>query len=156
MPEMVPTEWQGRLRTESSDASADDRCRPLSEAERDALEAWLPRGAYLLAHIRGDTATGEPVHWAITTDGLLLASLREEQPQRVRARVQWVPARDLRRVDVFQAQGTCLLRVVTAMRRHVLQGVDERAATRFMAHVNAAIAAATAPRRLPRLIGVAQ
>jgi hypothetical protein len=142
MIDMRSEPWHGRLRESMSAEPAATVSRRLTEAERDALESWLPRGAYVVAHLRGVAQAEEPVDWVITDSGLLLASLREEQPHRVRARVQWIPARDLRRVDLFRAEETCLVRLVTSMRRHVLQDVLYADAVRFIAHVDAVIAAA--------------
>lgn len=154
MFEMSESPFRGRLSLSSSERQIPRRDVPLTEPERDALEVWLPKGAHIVTHTRGRlTREGRPV-WVLTTTGVLLATLTDETLNRVRARVQWVAAEHVRRVDLISESGMALVRVVTSTRRHVLYGIDEDTATRFVALVRAAVATSLPVRKpRPRVVG---
>jgi hypothetical protein len=134
--------FRGRLRLSAARNAPDQPQGPLTEPERDAIEAALPRGAHLLTYTRGrQTRHGRPV-WVLTSTGVLLTTLTDEGFDRVRAHISWVPADLIRRVDLFCEGGLALVRVVTLSKRYVLYGVDEDSATRFVALVRAAVGAA--------------
>lgn len=152
MPEHQESPWRGRLRLSSSARPIPRRESALTEPERDALEPWLPRGAHILTHTRGRvTREGHPL-WALTADGVLLATLIDEDPDRLRARVHWVPAEQLRRLDLICEGGLALVRVVTLSRRFVIYGIDEDSATRFVALARATMQARLRLRQQQRAV----
>ena len=104
---------------------------PLTHEEYDAIEGWIPKSARMITHVRGrSTRTDRPL-WVVTSEGVLVASLTEERAGQLRARVNWVPTSQLRRVDLIANDRVALLRVVTATRRFVLFGGEEPGVTRF-------------------------
>ncbi len=116
--------------------------RDLIDAEREALEGWLPSEARVLAVVRGAPAPeGHPV-WFATTAGTMLAMFCEVEPQRVRARVSWILPYQMQRLDVLSESGQSLLRLITTTKRHLLRGVPEAEATRFAEQVRTAMHAA--------------
>jgi hypothetical protein len=147
MNEALETPWRGRMRLVSADRHLPRRNEPLSEQERDAIEAWLTNGSSIITYTRGRlTREGRPV-WVVTTRGVLIATLTDEGFDRVRARAHWVPAEHLRRVDMVTDAELPLVRIVTISRRFVLHGVDVDSAVRFVALAKAAMAASEPPRR---------
>lgn len=105
--------------------------RDLIEAEREAIEGWLPAEARVLAVIRGaPTPDGHPV-WFATSAGAMLATFTEVAPQRVRARVSWVLPYQMHRIDLLSESEQALMRLVSTTRSHVLRNVPEPAARRF-------------------------
>lgn len=147
MNEALETPWRGRMRLVSADRHLPRRNEPLSEQERDAIEAWLTNGSSIITYTRGRlTREGRPV-WVVTTRGGLIATLTDEGFDRVRARAHWVPAEHLRRVDMVTDAELPLVRIVTISRRFVLHGVDVDSAVRFVALAKAAMAASEPPRR---------
>jgi hypothetical protein len=147
MNEALETPWRGRMRLVSADRHLPRRNEPLTEQERDAIEAWLTNGSSIITYTRGRlTREGRPV-WVVTTRGVLIATLTDEGFDRVRARAHWVPAEHLRRVDMVTDAELPMVRVVTISRRFVLHGVDVDSAVRFVALAKAAMAASEPPRR---------
>jgi hypothetical protein len=147
MNEALETPWRGRMRLVSADHHLPRRNEPLTEQERDAIEAWLTNGSSIITYTRGRlTREGRPV-WVVTTRGVLIATLTDEGFDRVRARAHWVPAEHLRRVDMVTDAELPLVRIVTISRRFVLHGVDVDSAVRFVALAKAAMAASEPPRR---------
>ena len=139
--------WRGRLRLVSADRSGPRRNAPLSEQERDAIDVWIPRGVSILTYTRGRlTRDGHPV-WVLTSTGVLITTLTDEGFDRIRARAEWVPAEQLRRIDLDVDRELALVRVVTMSRRFVLYGIDRDSAVRFVALARAAMAAHEPPRR---------
>jgi len=157
MYEASQDQWRGRLRLVSADRTIPRRTDPLTEPERDAIEVWLPKGTNLLTHVRGRvTRDGRPV-WVLTTAGMLIGLLTDEGVGRVRARAEWLPAEQLRRIDLETDGEIALLRVVTMTRRFVLSGLDRDRGERFVALVRATMAASIPARRhRPRFVGDAR
>ncbi len=155
MHEALETPWRGRMRLLSADRHLPRRNEPLTEQERDAIEAWLTNGSHIITYTRGRvTREGRPV-WVVTTRGVLIATLTDEGFDRVRARAHWVPAEHLRRVDMVPDAELPLVRIVTISRRFVLYGVDLDSSVRFVALAKAAMAASEPPRRSgPRAVGM--
>ncbi len=131
MSEHSENPWRGRLRLSSHQPSTPTGASPLSEAERDAIEGWLPKGARVLMHTRGRPSANDRPLWLVTSDGVLIASLTEEAHGQLRARVNWVPVAQLRRIDLIANGTLALVRLLTPTRRFVLFGSDEDSATRF-------------------------
>jgi hypothetical protein len=155
MNDVLESPWRGRMRLLTTDRHLPHRNEPLSEPEREALEAWLSNGTHIITHTRGRLSRdGRPV-WVVTTRGVLVATLTDEGFDRVRARAHWVPAEHLRRVDMVTDDALPLVRIVTISRRFVLHGVDQDSAVRFVALAKAAMAASEPPRRsMPRAAGM--
>jgi len=137
MSEQTENPWRGRLRLSSHQPSTPTGASPLSEAERDAIDGWLPKGARMLMHARGRPSTNDRPLWLVTSEGVLIASLTEEAQGQLRARVNWVPVAQLRRVDLIANGTLALVRLLTPTRRFVLHGSDEDSATRFTVFVRA-------------------
>lgn len=139
-------EWRGRMRLVSADRTVPRRNMPLTEAERDSIEVWVPKGASILAYARGRlTRDGCPV-WVLTTQGALITTLNDVGFDRIKARADWIPASHLRRIDLDVEGEFALVRIVSASRRYVLYSIDRDSAVRFVAMTRAAIAANTPPR----------
>jgi hypothetical protein len=148
----TPEEWRGRMRLVSADRTIPRRNQPLTEAERDAIEVWIPKGASILAFARGRlTREGCPV-WVLSTQGALIMTLNDVGFDQIKARAEWLPASHLRRIDLDVDREFTLVRIVSASRRFVLYGIDRDSAVRFVAMTRAAIAA-HAPPRGPRSAG---
>lgn len=79
--------------------------------------------------------------WLVTSEGVLIASLAEEADGHLRARVNWVPVAQLRRVDLITNSTVALVRLLTPTRRFVLFGSDEDSATRFTVFARSLITA---------------
>lgn len=144
-----PEQWRGRMRLVAADRTVPRRHAPLTEAEREAIEVWVPKGASILAFTRGRlTREGCPV-WVLTTQGALITTLTDVGFDQIKARADWVPASHLRRIDLDVEGEFALVRIVAASRRYVLYGIDRDSAVRFVAMTRAAIEAYT-PSRSPR------
>lgn len=144
----APEPWRGRMRLISADRAVQHQRARLTEAERDAIEVWIPKGARMLAFTRGRLShDGCPV-WVLTTDGALILTLNNVGVDQVKARADWLPASHLRRIDLDLDGELALVRIVSASRRFVLYGIDRDSAVRFVAMTRAAIAA-HAPSRGP-------
>jgi Skp family chaperone for outer membrane proteins len=150
MSDHSETPWRGRLRLSSNQQSAVGGGAPLSEAERDAVDGWLPKGTRILAHTRGRPSGTDRPLWLVTSDGVLIASLSEEADRHLRARVNWVPLAQLRRVDLITNSTLALVRLLTPTRRFVLFGSDEDSATRFTVFARSLITADREGRQRPR------
>lgn len=150
MSDQSEISWRGRLRLSSNQQSVISGGHPLSEAERDAVEGWLPRSARILAHTRGRPSGSDRPLWLVTSDGVLIASLSEETDGHLRARVNWVPVAQLRRVDLITNSTLALVRLLTPTRRFVLFGSDEDSATRFTVFARALITDDREGRQRPR------
>ena len=119
----TPEEWRGRMRLVSADRTIPRRNKPLTEAERDAIEVWIPKGASILAYARGRlTREGCPV-WVLSTQGALIMTLNDAGFDQIKARAEWLPASHLRRIDLdvdreftLVRQGGRAQRVATAPR----------------------------------------
>lgn len=145
----APEPWRGRMRLILAERAAQPHRARLTEAEREAIEVWIPKGARMLAFTRGRLShDGCPV-WVITTDGALILTLHEVGFDKVKARADWLPASHLRRIDLDLDGELALVRIVSASRRFVLYGIDRDSAVRFVAMTRAAIAA-HAPLKGPR------
>lgn len=150
MSDQSETPWRGRLRLSSNQRTVVSGGSPLSEAERDAVEGWLPKGARILAHTRGRPAGSDRPLWLVTSDGVLIASLSDETDGHLRARVNWVPLAHLRRVDLITNSTVALVRLLTPTRRFVLFGSDEDSATRFTVFARSLITPDREGRQRPR------
>lgn len=149
MNDVSQDQWRGRLRLVAADKTIPRHNEPLTEAEREAIDMWVPKGTSILTYTRGRlTREGRPV-WIVTTSGVLIVTLHDEGFDRVRARAEWLPAEHLRRIDLDVDRDLALVRVVTLSRRFVLYGVDQDSTVRFVAMARAAMAA-HAPERKPR------
>jgi len=141
MSDHPETPWRGRLRLSTSQRTDIDGSAPLSDAERDAVDGWLPKGARIVAHTRGRSAGSDRPLWLVTSEGVLIASLSEEADGHLRARVNWVPVAQLRRVDLITNSTVALVRLLTPTRRFVLFGSNEDSATRFTVFARSLITA---------------
>lgn len=151
MSENQETPWRGRLRLSTPARDVPHRDAPLTENELEAIEAWMPAGAKVIAHARGRFAHDSRSVWLLTVEGVLLATLTEEGADRLRARVHWLPAAQLRRIDAICHGEHALVRVVSLSRGFVLTGVSEDSATRFVALVRATVQDSARPRTRPLL-----
>lgn len=143
MSDQQDTAWFGRLRLSSPNRDVPRREAPLSEAERDALEVWMPRSAHILAHVRGrPTREGQPV-WIVASEGVIAAILSDEEPGHLRARVHGIPASKVRRIDALCHDGLAVVRLETLGRGFVLHANDQESATRFVALTQAIVQLAT-------------
>ncbi|MFN8860214.1 MAG: hypothetical protein ACK6DP_10865 [Gemmatimonas sp.] len=154
MSDQSNTLWRGRLRLSSPARDVPRRESPLTETEREALEIWMPRGSHILAHTRGRrTRDGLPV-WVVANEGILAASLIDEDADRLRARVHWIPASKVRRIDALCHGDLAVVRLETLGRGYVLHGNDQESATRFVALSRAVVQlAARRPQQRPLPLG---
>lgn len=151
MSEHQETPWRGRLRLSTPTRDVPPRDSALTEEELDAIEAWMPTGARVLAHARGRaTRDGRPV-WLLTLEGVLLATFTDEGSDCLRARVRWIPSPQLRRIDAICHGEQALVRVVSLSRGFVLTGVTEDSATKFVALVRATVQDSARPHTRPLL-----
>jgi len=145
----APEQWRGRMRLIAAERTVPRRNAPLTEAERESIDIWVPKGATILAYSRGRlTREGCPV-WVLTTQGALITTLNDVGFSQIKARADWIPASHLRRIDLDVEGEFALVRIVSASRRYVLYSIDRDSAVRFVAMTRAAIAA-NVPSRGPR------
>jgi L-ribulose-5-phosphate 3-epimerase UlaE len=87
---------------------------------------------------------GRPV-WVVANEGILTATLVDEEAQRLRARVHWTPATKVRRIDALCHDGLAVVRLETLGRRFTLHANDQDSATRFVALSRAVVQLASRP-----------
>ncbi len=150
MSDQTETPWRGRPRLSANQPSVVGDGSPLSEAEQDAVDGWLPKEARILAHIRGRPTGSDRPLWLVTSDGVLIASLSDATDGHLRARVNWVPVAQVRRVDLITNSTLALVRLLTPTRRFVLFGSDDESATRFTVSARSLITTDREGRQRPR------
>ena len=146
----TPEQWRGRMRLVAAGRTVPRRNAPLTEAEREAIDVWVPKGASVLTYVRGRlTRDGSPV-WVLTTQGAFVMTLTDVGFDQVKAKTEWIPAPHLRRIDLDVEGEFALVRLVSMTKRYVLYAVDRDSAVRFVAMTRAAIAANAPVDRRPK------